>query len=184
MANVKTKNDPKLAKAEGKPKNSSNTALIVIIVLLIVFFVIPGLVLGIGGLLVGGKIKQFTKQAGKGEIKMNIGGESVSFNGAENQSWPSSAPSTVPQLKAGKITSATRLGDTWTITYSGVKPSDFSAYIGALTTSGYTMDEISELGTIKNGGGVKSGYRVNISYTEDEKGAGSILIGIVKEQSN
>jgi hypothetical protein len=180
MATTKIKKSTKKTTAE-EPKKNSNTLLIVIIVLLVLFFVIPGLILGVGGFLIGGKINKFAKQAEKGEVNLNLGGESVSLNTSQNQTWPSTAPSTVPQLKAGKITSAAKIGDAWSITYGNVKASDFNSYVSSLVAAGYTMDETSDLGTMKNGGGVKAGYRVNITYTEDDKGAGSILIGIAKE---
>jgi hypothetical protein len=164
------------------PAKKSHTVLIVVLVLLFVFIVLPGLIFGIGGAIIGHQINSFFKKANNGQVEVNVGGQKVGVNTSENQAWPTSAPSSVPKLTSGKITTSAHIGDTWSVSATNVTAADYTKYVNNLTAANYVMQQEVEINGLKSISGTKNGYQVSVTYTPASEGSESeIMVAIAKE---
>jgi hypothetical protein len=162
------------------PKKKSNTTLIIILVLVGLLVVLPAIGVGIFSFFVGSKIKSATNDLNNGKLNIKTSEGTVSLNTNENQTWPTSAPSVVPKFTVGKISNSTRFGDVWTITVTGVTPTDLSAYRAKLAAAGWTLDEEANVDGLVSLGAKSGSYRVTALLTTAEK---SMIIGITKESA-
>lgn len=152
------------------PVKKNHTVLIIVLVLVFFLFVMPALVIGGLGWYAKKKINDATKNG------FSYGGIEVNTN--SNQKWPTSMPSGVPEFKDGKIENSGRLGDAWTVTFSGVEREEALKYQAALTSSGFTVQEPADLGSLYTVGATKDDINVNIAWNGgDEK---SMLVTVTK----
>jgi len=180
---VTEKNAETVAPATEKTKTKIPKTLVIVLAV-IGGLVLLGFILSFAGsMFVGSQILKNvgldTSTDGK-TVTIGSGDEKVTVS--DTQKWPDTVPASVPELTAGKITSAARFGETWSITATDVTVADYTAYVSALKSNGYTMDEDFEMTSLRTSAGVKNGYRVSVTYTEDEDDR-SMLIGVTKEEN-
>jgi hypothetical protein len=182
MADKETKK-PETAKTEEKPKGKFPKALIIVLAVVGGLFLLGFVLMAGTSLFVGSQILKnvgVTSKDGGKSVTIGSGNEQITVS--DTQKWPDTVPSSVPKFTAGKITAAARFGDTWTITAAEVTAADYDKYVASLKSAGYTMDESFDMTGVRSAGGTKNGYKVNITFTEDNTGS-SVLIGIVKQEA-
>ncbi|MCL4387267.1 MAG: hypothetical protein M1355_00855 [Patescibacteria group bacterium] len=161
--------------AQPAPQKKSSCVPVLLIILII-------LVLGIGGLIVGGGylVRRFVnKQADdikSGNLNFNIGGASVQTG--ENAKWPDDL-TIIAKFSRGKIKSAVKWGDVWTIIVSDVTPSDIANYKNTLQQQGwiFTEDSTTDAGFVQTQTGKKGDYQITLAYTPSDK---SLLLTVNK----
>lgn len=187
MATEEDKTTPEVSKETKAPVapekgKKTNKIWIIIGVIVAIIVILPFLASIVFGGIIGAAIFHNVKVDKNGNYEVGIGDNKVNVSTNENQKWPDTVPSIVPKY-TGKITASTRFGETWTITSSNVTTTDYDKYISSLKTAGFTMDEAVDMGGLKNAGGTKDGYRVNVTLTTDSQGTG-MLIGVTKDTTN
>jgi hypothetical protein len=104
-------------------------------------------------------------------IKSDEGTETI----AETSKWPSDMPSSVPELKSGKLTYAykgTASGkDTWVLTYSEINLSDIENYITQLKGLGWNETDRVDAGILLTIFLQKDNLKINVAFDGESKGA-------------
>lgn len=158
-------------------------------VLFIILAVIGGLaVLGFilsfaGSMYIGSKIPKnvdVTKTDGGNTVTLGSGDEKITVS--DTQKWSDTIPSSVPRLNASLITASAQFGETWTVTAENVSMNDYNIYVASLKSAGYMMDDSLAMTGLSSAAGTKDGYRVGVTYVEDESG-NNMMISIAKETS-
>lgn len=163
-----------------KPAKKTNTTLVVVI-LLIVFLGLPALGVGVFWWFVGRKVDDVVENIEEGEASFNIGGEEVSVNSNENQSWPDDLPSIVPTYTDGDIISSGRIGSIWTIVIEDTNKAKVLAYRTGLVSAGWTSDAPVDVADMVSFAAEKDDYTLSLTMTTDEDNKTSLLFTVTQQ---
>ena len=116
-------------------------------------------------LLVSDDVTVFSQNNGE-TVRVTNGDDEVVIS--NDQKWPDTLPSAIPEFKAGNISASSRVEDVWSVQLDNVTKSDLDSYKASLVSAGWVVNSEVSVSTAESWMATKENYSLSATLSLED----------------